>query len=243
MTGSFGTLGIITEATFRLHPLPVNYTIACRGYETCVEAFAAATRLRDTAPLVHLEVVSATGSAALGNDAKLLLVAGIAGSDPEITHLRELVSRAPGESSFTTDAEAVAIYARLRDFPDDHLAAEALIAEIAVLPGDLGRVLEACAGEFRAHAGSGVAQLFIEPPPATNGAPTAATLAAAVARWRQVVHDAKGILRVLRVPPAARAQITIFDEPPPPAFKLMRRLKAAFDPCGIFNPGAFVGGL
>jgi FAD/FMN-containing dehydrogenase len=50
-------------------------------------------------------------------------------------------------------------------------------------------------------------------------------------------------LRVLRVPPTARPHITIFDEPPPAAFKLMRRLKATFDPRGIFNPGAFVGGL
>jgi len=104
-------------------------------------------------------------------------------------------------------------------------------------------VLEACAAEFRAHAGSGVAQLLLEPAPAANGTPIADTIGATLTRWRQVVHGAKGILRVLRVPPAARAQITIFDEPPPPAFKLMRRLKAAFDPRGIFNPGAFVGGL
>jgi FAD/FMN-containing dehydrogenase len=35
----------------------------------------------------------------------------------------------------------------------------------------------------------------------------------------------------------------MFDDPPPIAFKLMRRLKASFDPMGIFNPGCFVGGL
>ena len=105
------------------------------------------------------------------------------------------------------------------------------------------RVLEACGGEFRAHAGSGVAQLFDGPQPDANGNLSAQTLAATVVRWRQAVHDARGILRVLRVAPDARAQIAIFDEPPAAALRLMRRLKATFDPRGIFNPGCFVGGL
>jgi FAD/FMN-containing dehydrogenase len=31
--------------------------------------------------------------------------------------------------------------------------------------------------------------------------------------------------------------------PPPPAFPLMRALKAQFDPHGLCNPGRFIGGL
>jgi FAD/FMN-containing dehydrogenase len=40
-----------------------------------------------------------------------------------------------------------------------------------------------------------------------------------------------------------REALSFFDEPPAPALGLMRRLKEAFDPHGVFNPACFVGGL
>jgi FAD/FMN-containing dehydrogenase len=35
----------------------------------------------------------------------------------------------------------------------------------------------------------------------------------------------------------------LFDRPPESAMRLMKRLKQAFDPKNIFNPGCFVGGI
>jgi FAD/FMN-containing dehydrogenase len=35
----------------------------------------------------------------------------------------------------------------------------------------------------------------------------------------------------------------MFDRPPEPALRLMQRLKLAFDPKNIFNPGCFVAGI
>ena len=40
-----------------------------------------------------------------------------------------------------------------------------------------------------------------------------------------------------------RGSVEFFDTPNDGALKLMRRLKAAFDPAGVFNPGCFVGGI
>jgi len=37
--------------------------------------------------------------------------------------------------------------------------------------------------------------------------------------------------------------LEFFDTPNGGALALMRRLKAAFDPAGVFNPGCFVGGI
>ena len=64
-----------------------------------------------------------------------------------------------------------------------------------------------------------------------------------VARWREAAHSARGNLRLLAAAPAIRESLEFFDTPNDGALALMRRLKAAFDPAGIFNPGCFVGGI
>jgi glycolate oxidase FAD binding subunit len=114
----------------------------------------------------------------------------------------------------------------------------ALAAQIAVPPALLARVLESCGEiEFRAHAGSGVAQIIPAGERVVESAPSA------VGRWRDVARSARGNLRLIAAAPAIRDSIEFFDTPNPGALALMRRLKAAFDPAGIFNPGCFVGGI
>ena len=46
---------------------------------------------------VHLEVVSGLAARALGRNAKFLVIAGIAGNDPEVAHLQGQVSRVLGD--------------------------------------------------------------------------------------------------------------------------------------------------
>ena len=68
--------------------------------------------------------------------------------------------------------------------------------------------LAECDAEFRAHAGSGVAQVSIE----TAGAEAART---ALTRWRAIAASARGHLRVLIAPPELRAdrRSSSFDSP------------------------------
>src|SRR5258708_3819605 len=86
MGGSFGTLGIITEATFKVRPLPPRYSIAIMRYERSADAFAAARTLNDAIPLSHLEILSPALAAAFQPNAKFLLFAGFSGSSPEIDY-------------------------------------------------------------------------------------------------------------------------------------------------------------
>jgi glycolate oxidase FAD binding subunit len=235
MTGSFGTLGIVTEATFKVRPIADNYTLICAAYDHAGDAFAAAGLAEATAPLLHLEIASPTLCARIGMRDRFVLFVGFGGSTTEAaTQHSRLIEALGANLNLLTGADALAAYEQLRDldYPD-----AALSAQIAVLPAELERCLVEAGVEFRAHAACGIAQLYL------GAQVNSAEERSAVLRWREIAHTARGNLRVLAVRPGAHVGIEFFDQPPPAAFALMRNLKSAFDPSGIFNPGCFVGGL
>jgi glycolate dehydrogenase FAD-binding subunit len=232
MTGSFGTLGIVTEATFKVRPAPATHALALGAFSGRVEAFAGAQKLHDSIPLAHLEVLSPLATAALGHSASYAVAAGFAGIASEVDYQRARILEIFGQTTVFVGTWAGDLYCHLRDmpFPPDTVA-----ARLAVAPVELARCLGRCAVEFRAHAGSGVAELWAERD-AQSGAE-------AVARWREAAHSGRGSLRVIQAPAAVRPLVDFFDLPAAGALGLMKRLKSAFDPAGIFNPGCFVGGL
>jgi glycolate oxidase FAD binding subunit len=235
MGGSFGTLGIITEATFKVRPLPPRYSLVIMRYERAADAFAAARKLNDTIPLSHLEILSPALAAALERSAKFLMVAGFSGSSPEIDYQANKIRQLIGpDHEILDDEAALRQYQLLRDF-DFH--SKPLSAQIAVPPARLAIALDACDAEFRAHVGVGVAQVFLV------DEISAQSSSDAIARWRKAAHSSRGNLRVIAASPAVRHEVQFFDTPNDGALTLMRRLKSAFDPAGIFNPGCFVGGI
>ncbi|HYB91497.1 MAG TPA: FAD-binding oxidoreductase [Candidatus Binataceae bacterium] len=236
MGGSFGTLGIITQAAFKVRPIPENYTLALAPYARIGDAFEGARELIEALPLAHLEILSPALAAPLDAPGRLLLAAGFSGNRAECDYQRAKISEKAGAAVIFRDGDgAIAAYERLRDFD---LPRVALAAQVAVPPAELARFLSACGAiEFRAHAGSGVAQVFVAGELASDAGRDA------LARWRESARAARGNVRVLRAAPALRDSLAFFDTPGAGALKLMRRMKQAFDPAGVFNPGCFVGGL
>ncbi len=230
--GSFGTLGIITEATFKVRPLPEQYAMMNLSFDRAEELFAAARTLHDSLPLAHLEGLSSAAARAYGSSARFLLVAGISGSSSEVASLRDAITRVARGAAFVDGGDALNAYARLRDFD---ASACALSGQIAVAPARLAPILAATEAQYLAHLGCGVATLFLVEPPA-DGRVT-------LGGWRDGARRAGGHLRVLHADRSLRRSVEFFDMPNDGALKLMRRLKAAFDPAGVFNPGCFVGGI
>ena len=235
LTGSFGTLGIIVEAAFKVRPIPPNYMIAIGAYTSIAEAFTAARQADQAARLFHCEMLGGALAAPFVEAGRIALLAGFGGIRAEADHQRAQIVAALGPATqILAEADAAMAYQRLCDCaPND----PPLAVQMAVLPTELGRCVEECKADFRAHALNGVAQVF---------GPAAITVEGAsqfVARWREVAHRGRGHLRVIAAHANLRANLTAFDTPPGPAMALMRRLKASFDPHNIFNPGSFVGGL
>jgi glycolate oxidase FAD binding subunit len=229
LTGSFGTLGIVTEATFKVRPLPENYTLAVATFGDIDAAFAAASWLHDQIALVHLEVTSPRVSAAIETSARFAVLAGFAGIGSELKYQSDRIGSLLGSSIEMLDGDrAQALYASLRDLD----FADSINARMAVLPNELARCAREVSSEFVAHVGSGIAELWIPGDDPRNAA-----------RARSVAHSAQGHLRVISAPASMREQIEFFDHPNPGALKLMHRLKSTFDPAGVFNPACFVGAL
>jgi len=235
MGGSFGTLGIVTEATFKVRPIPPEYCLAIVPFALATDAFAAAYILNDALPLSNLEILSPALTTRFNSTSPFLLLAGFSGGPLEIGYQAERIRDlliARGE--ILDGAAASKSYELLRDID---FYSYPLSAQIAVPPVHLARVLEACGADFRAHAGTGVAQVFSADEQSSEAA------VKTVMRWREAAHSARGNLRLLAAAPAIRDSLEFFDMPNDGALTLMRRLKAAFDPAGIFNPGCFVGGI
>ncbi len=237
MGGAFGTLGIVTEATFKVRPIPSDYCLAVVPYARAADAFATACILNNSLPLSNLDILSPALANGFNSSNHFLLLAGFSGSPLEVGYLAERIRDLVGVRGEILRADgALRRYELLRDI-DFHSAS--LAAQIAIPPASLARVLDTCGDdiEFRAHAGSGVAQMIL------SGKHGAEASAKTVARWRDVARSARGNLRLIAAAPAIRNSLEFFDTPNGGALALMRRLKSAFDPAGIFNPGCFVGGI
>ncbi len=229
LTGSFGTLGIVTEATFKVRPIPENYTVAIATFDDADGAFTAASRLHDQIPLIHLEVTSPGASATISGSEQFAVLAGFAGIRSELEYQRDRIANVLGASIDLIDGDrAIARYTSLRDLD----FSDCINARMAVLPNELARCAGEAAAEFVAHVGSGIAELWMP-----GDDPRIA------AQARAAAHSALGHLRVISAPASIRSQIEFFDHPNPGALKLMQKLKATFDPAGVFNPACFVGAL
>jgi glycolate oxidase FAD binding subunit len=235
MTGAFGTLGIITETTFKVRPTPENYSLAIASFDQTGEALAAAQRAEQAANLIHLEVLSRWFGEKFDRPGRMVVLAGFGGSNAEVEYFRAHVRNALRRNTqLLSGHQAIFCYNCLRDVDFTNTA---VVAQIAVLPAELTRCLQALAAEFRSHPAVGVAQVFL-PSDSTDD-----EVEEAVARWRDIAHSAGGHLRVLQARQEVSGRLEMFDLPTDGALSLMRRLKETFDPKNIFNPGCFVAGM
>jgi glycolate oxidase FAD binding subunit len=224
--GALGTLGIIVEATFKVRPRPAREAALVVRCRDAADAAALASALLDVdAPPLWLEIEG-------GHDGGAAVAIGLAGIEEEIAAARDLAQRLASGREVQHVDDAAALRARLVDL---HGAA---ILRIGVLPRDVGRALAdvGAAGvglRFGAHAANGVVRVAVRDPAAAP---------ALLRTLRTVVTARGGSLVVERATPDVKQAVDVWGDVGP-SIALMRGVKAALDPGGVFAIGRFVGGI
>jgi glycolate oxidase FAD binding subunit len=231
LVGSYGTLAVVTEATFRLHPVPS----ASRWLTSAVSSAAEAQRL--VLSVLRAQVVPAAleVSFAGGDGSLTLLLEGRAdGVEARAATARALLTHDDGRTPVEGDAPPPG----WSTYPwgvtatdDDRAAAFKLTFRIS----GLADVLTAADGlTVSGSAGAGVLHASM---PGDDPAAVAATLD----RLRSVCAGHGGSAVVLDAPAAVKQAVDAWG--PIPALDLMRRVKVEFDPDHRLAPGRFVGGI
>jgi glycolate oxidase FAD binding subunit len=259
--GSLGTVGVIVELSFKLHPLPQNEGMQLASFDSMDDAADVISRLmRSPLGPAAIELLDAgaaaelSGAPSVSTDGVLLIVAATGferAVQRQLRDVRELSARA-AEAVAVREADAVAgLRSALRELADPSLDSIALL-KLAVPPARSAVALKAARDAAReagftpvtqAHAGSGVVYLKIQA--GSWDADELGRLGALTSRLRGFVRGEGGSLVLEASPVGARAPDGGIDPwgDVGSGFPVMRALKENLDPKGTLNPGRFVGRL
>jgi glycolate dehydrogenase FAD-binding subunit len=234
--GSFGTLVVVTEAVFRLHPVAAARRVVRVPFSSGETAGELVQRV------VHDQLVAAAVEVdwpAEGPGSVQVLLEGTeAGVDSRASAMVELLGEG-AESS----GDLPAGWGRL-PWDDEPAAGRATALKATCALSGVAAVLDAArraasaAGVGLTLRGSGGAGVLYGALPADADP---AAVGQVVTRTREACTAAGGALVVLDGPAEVKATVDTWG--PVPAIDLMRRVKEQFDPERRLAPGRFVGGI
>jgi glycolate oxidase FAD binding subunit len=243
-TGSLGTLGLIAEVTFRLHPRIGSLTGATLEVDTPARGVEAAR------VLAHAQLAPAALELAWPDPSgpgRLLMVVesmrtGVTEQGRDAVKLLEPFGAAeliePGAAHPALEGLGA------RPWTQGDAARATVGAKAACVPTELAGAIEdlwAAAAThglgiaLSSHAGVGVTYLALR-----GGDPD--TLAAAFQEARERLARRGGTLVALEAPLELKHKVDVWG-PVGDAEGLMRRVKERFDAGGTMSPGRFVGGI
>ena len=232
-TGSLGTLGIITQANFRLHPIPretrtLSFSNADNG---SMNALVLAIQDCNMVP-TGVQVRAASSSLP---EVDLRFEGTAAGCEAQIEQTLRIAS---GARRIESPANVWNARSEIWSGADP-----SVVCKFSLLPSDLGNFLnsirkasEPLQWPWRLVAQAvGVGYLRLE------GNDTGALLNA-LQDLRKNLETRGGSLAILRCPLEIKSKMDVWGSAGD-ALALMRNIKAQFDPTGVLNPGRFIGGI
>ncbi len=236
-TGSYGTLGIISQVTLRVYPIQeASGTVVLVGEREHI-AKATQTLLSSALTPVAVELLSTNlvKELDLGKAVGLIVrFQTVIGSVEEQLQKLLEVGNSLGLNCIRYCDYEVELWNKLKQkIWDSHRKTE-IICKIGVMPNQAVKTLNQVAletGLGLIHAGSGLGELhFNSVNPET------------ILELRQWCESIGGFLTVLAAPLEIKQKLDVWGYNQN-GLDIMRRIKQKFDPQNILNPHSFVGGI
>jgi glycolate oxidase FAD binding subunit len=241
MTGSYGTLGILSQVTFRLYPLQTDSQTAVLVGP--VEAIAQATQalLHSALTPTALDVLSTETVASLHLGSGMGLVARFQSMTTSVqaqaSRVLELGRTLGLSSHLYTDADEKQLWPQLAALTSP-VTSEPIVCKIGVRPAEAIATLAATetlcpTATGLIHASSGLGKLCLA---------SQTTSPNTLLKLRNLYQANGGFLSVLQAPIALKQQFEVWGYAGN-GLDLMRRLKQQFDPQNLLSPHRFVGSI
>ncbi|HUE45329.1 MAG TPA: FAD-binding protein [Aestuariivirgaceae bacterium] len=237
MAGSWGTLAVLADTTFKALPAPeTEATVMVAGLadDAAAQAMSAAMQsAADVSGAAYLPADMAAASQALQGANGSVTLLRIEGVGPSVEfraeRLHEILS-AFGTPERLDAAASRVLWIEVRDVHCLTDGDERLVWRISVPPMQGPRILaslrESCHARGFCDWAGGLVWLDV-PPSADASAPAI----------RDAISPGAGHATLIRAPEPLRASIDVFHPQPPAMAALTRRVRQAFDPLGLLNPG------
>ena len=247
MTGSYGTLAALEEITVKVLPRPE--TVATVLFRSL--APGPAVRLMSAALGSPHEVSGAAylpaGTAGLGQGRVALRIEGPA---PSVIARRDSLmaeQRDAGTAEVLDEAESAALWRAIGEVAPLLEPGERAVWRISVAPARGAELAEALAralgADFLLDWGGGL--IWAAVPESGDAGAEATGDAGAEAIRRAIGGDDRrgtGHATLIKASAALRRAVAVFEPPPAALAALSHRVKEAFDPAHILNPGRMVEG-
>lgn len=240
VTGASGTLGVITRAVFRVHPLPQNpRTLSIRVKSLPEVQRVLLSLLGSNIAYSAIQVRAASGDSTAIDVALSATEAGLQSQEARVEQL------GPGR----IQAEPAEIWSARQalwqpEIGEARPPVAPSIVKISILPSEIEEAIAAVDRAARAHhavwraviQGTGIGWLSLQAE--ANADPA---LPALLEELRAEFEKRGGSLVILRKP-EGRERLDAWGTPSD-ALPLMRALKEQFDPKATLNPGRYLGGI